>query len=232
MLSIVIPTLNEAAALPMLLGDLARLRVAHETVVVDGGSEDGTCAVARERGARVVASPRGRGQQLGVGVGAARGDVLCTLHADVRLSVGALAALERFGGTCDDDRAYAFSLRIAASGWRYRVVERGANLRSRRAHLPYGDQGLVLTRACYERAGGYAPVEIFEDVDFVRRLRRVAHVVTRPECIVVSSRRWERDGVFRRTTRNTVLLARYFLGASPERLALSYMPEGPPEERA
>ena len=223
MISIVIPTLDEAAALPALLGDLALLDVPHEVIVADGGSSDGTDAIARRAGARVVQGQRGRGLQLAAGARHAQGEVLCFLHADVRLSVAARTALARAAGL-PDGTAAAFGLRIDAEGWRYRFVEWGTERRSRWARMPYGDQGLLLTRATYDLAGGFQPLVLMEDVDLVRRLRRVARVHILPERLHVSPRRWERDGVLRRMLRNWALAAAYLLGVSPARLASRYTP--------
>ena len=222
-LSIVIPTLDEASALPGLLGDLALLEVSHEVIVADGGSTDGTPEIAARAGAQVVRAPRGRGQQLAAGARAARGDVLCFLHADVRCVPGARSALER-AARLPDGVALAFGLRIAAEGWRYRFVEWGTDRRSRWARMPYGDQGLILSRATYELAGGFRSLVLMEDGDLVRRLRRVARVCILPERLEVSPRRWQRDGVLRRMLRNWLLAAGYLLGVPPARLAARYRP--------
>lgn len=224
MLSIVIPTLNEAAILPGLLGDLRALRVVHEVIVVDGDSTDQTRQLASRCGARVVRATRGRGPQLRAGVKTARGEVLCFLHADARLSHAALAALEWIAGNCPDGVAHAFTLRIAGEGWRYRFVEWGTDRRSRWGKLPYGDQGLILTRATYERAGGFPPLPLMEDVALVRRIRRQARIVILPERIDVSARRWEKDGVLRRMLRNWLLLGAYLAGVDADRLAAAYRP--------
>lgn len=223
LLSVVIPTLDEARALPALLDDLRAVDVPYEVVVADGGSGDGTRAIARDAGARVVEVPAGRGAQLAAGAAAARGTTLCFLHADVRLPSSTCAALARVADL-PDGVAIAFRLHIAADGWRYRFVEWGTDRRSRWGRLPYGDQGLVLTRASYERSGGFAPLPLMEDVALVRRLRALGDVRILPECVHVSPRRWERDGVLRRMLRNWLLVTAYLAGVPPERLARAYRP--------
>lgn len=220
-LSIVVPALNEAAGMGALLSDLRSLASPHEVIVVDGGSTDDTAEVARSGGARVVTSSRGRGRQLRAGVLEARAPVLCMLHADVRVPRDTLAALD---GLARDGcaRAIAFRLRIDAPGLAFRVVERGAALRARWLGLPYGDQGLALDRATYDAVGGYADVPLMEDVLLVRALRARGGVGLRPETLLVSARRWQRDGVWRRSARNLAVLARWALGATPASLHARY----------
>ena len=74
MISVVIPTLNEAERLPRLLADLRAGGAAAEIIVADGGSADATPAVAREMGARVVHASRGRGHQIAAGAAKASGE--------------------------------------------------------------------------------------------------------------------------------------------------------------
>lgn len=225
LLSVVIPALNEEHSIASLLGDLRMLDVPHEVVVVDGGSSDDTLRVAEAHDARVVRSGRGRGTQLAAGARAARAPTLCFLHADARLHEPArreLAAMARAGTT----GAFAFRLRIDARGWRYRFIELGTGLRVRLFGLPYGDQGLVLSRADYEAAGGYPDVPLMEDVALVDRLRRVTTVRTLASSLSVSARRWEQDGPLTRMLRNWRLMIAYRLGASPHSLAARYRPHG------
>lgn len=222
-LSVVIPTLNEEATLPGLLADLSPLRGSEdaELVVADGGSGDGTVALAEAAGARVVHAPRGRGSQLRAGAAAAAGEWLLFLHADVRLPW--LTSWLLFRAIPSSRRTAAWmQLRIDAPGWRYRIVELGANLRSRYLGLPYGDQGLLVHRSLYDAAGGYDEVPLMEDVQLVRRLRRWGRLRPLPHAVHVSARRWQRDGVLRRMLGNWGILARWMLGASPEALARRY----------
>lgn len=224
-LSIVIPTLDEEDTLPNLLADLRGLTIPYEVIVADGGSEDETVEVGRGGGAQVVRSPAGRGAQLRAGAMVAEAPILCFLHADVRLDRAAVKALEtlvlfpRPGG-------FAFRLAIDARGFAYRLIEAGANARSRLFRLPYGDQGLVISRAEYEAVGGYPHQPLMEDVELVRRVRRDSKMTILAEHVTVSARRWRREGPLHRSTRNLGLLIRYLRGAAPEALARSYRPEG------
>ncbi len=215
MLSVVIPTLNAAATLGPCLAAVAE---ADEIVVVDGGSTDGTGALARSHGARLVQSPRGRGIQLAAGAAAARGDWLLFLHADTRLAPGWRQAAERHSAT-SPDKAACFRFRLDARERRARLVEAGVALRVRALGLPYGDQGLLLSRRLYDEVGGYRPLPLMEDVDLVRRLGPIERLAVEA---VTSAERWRRDGWLRRSARNLVCLACYRFGMSPERVARLY----------
>jgi len=225
-LSVIIPTLNEEESLGRLLADLRGLTVHHEVIVADGGSSDATRAVAAEAGAMVLTCERGRGTQLGEGARAASGTVFCFLHADVQLDPRAVRLISDTAKTIDG-AAYTFNLKIDSKRLAFRIIEIGSNARTRWLRLPFGDQGLVIRRGDYDRAGGYPPIPLMEDVELARALRRIVPIETLPSAISVSPRRWERDGAISRTFRNSVLLFRYLLGADPKVLADSYRAERP-----
>jgi rSAM/selenodomain-associated transferase 2 len=221
LLSVIIPTWNEGDALGGLLTCLRGLRAQHELIVVDGGSGDDTTAIARAMGATVIDSEACRGLQLRIGAAAARAPCLCFLHADIRLDTHALADVDTLASS-GAAGAYAFRLRIGSDGWSYRLIEAGANLRSRIFGLPYGDQGLIVGREVYEVAGGFPAQPLMEDVALVRALKRFSRVHLLDSTVMVSGRRWAAEGPLRRSARNLTLLARYFAGQSPEVLARSY----------
>lgn len=222
-LGVVIPTLNEAGTLPGILSDLAHLGLPATVVVADGGSTDGTVAEAERCGARVVSAPRGRGPQLNAGAAALDTEWLLFLHADVRLSADARLALER--AVAESEHAAVFGLAIDAPGLWPRVMELGARVRDRLGGLPYGDQGLLVRRPQFDRAGGYPDIPIMEDVALIRSLRRLGPIRRLPASLRVSPRRWLREGPYRTWARNTALLVAWRAGVSPHRLARWYPPE-------
>ncbi|HYG47629.1 MAG TPA: TIGR04283 family arsenosugar biosynthesis glycosyltransferase [Allosphingosinicella sp.] len=215
MLSVVVPTLNAAATLGRCLDALAG---AGEIVVVDGGSTDATAAIAERSGARLVRSARGRGVQLAAGAAAAAGDWLLFLHADTILAPGWREAAE-WHMARRPDRAACFRFRLDAGEWRARLIEAGVALRVRLLGLPYGDQGLLISRRLYEEVGGYRPLPLMEDVDLARRIGRIQRL---DADATTSARRWRRDGWLRRSGRNLLCLALYRLGMSAERVARLY----------
>lgn len=220
-LSVVIPALEEERAIGALLGDLRALAVPYEVIVADGGSTDATVAIARGQGALVVQAPAGRGSQLRAGAARARAGVLCFLHADVRLELSAVAALE-IAVRHASQAALVFDLRIDAPGVAFRLIELAVGARTRALRLPYGDQGLVVSRVAYDAAGGYPDEPLLEDVALIRALRRVVPIRVLPASLTVSARRWQREGIAARTMRNWILLARYLGGAAPATLARAY----------
>lgn len=223
LLSIVIPTLDEASSVEGLLADLGALTVPSEVIVADGGSSDDTVERCRSAGAVVVRAAPGRGTQLAAGARVARAPLLFFVHADVRLARKARETLEEIA-VARPPCAMAFRLRIDGEGLRYRLIEAGVNLRSRLCHLPYGDQGLLVRRRDYLRAGGYPSIAVFEDVTLIRSLRHVTRIHLLEAALDVSARRWREDGLVRRTARNWILLARFLSGASPDTLAQHYPP--------
>jgi rSAM/selenodomain-associated transferase 2 len=219
-LSIVITTLDAAGSLPAVLAALAE--GADEIVVADGGSTDDTRAVAAALGARVIDAPRGRGAQLSAGAAAAGGDWLLFLHADTRLAAGWRMAANRFMAARENGaRAAYFRYALDDDAPAARRLERVVAWRCRRLALPYGDQGLLLSRALYAAVGGFRPIVLMEDVDIVRRLGR-ARLVALDHAAVTSAARYRRDGYLRRSARNLVCLSAWFLGVDPQRIARLY----------
>lgn len=222
-LDVVIPTLNAAASLARTLAALGTPAALSLTVTVcDGGSRDDTPSIAREAGARVVTAPPGRGEQLAAGAAAGRAPWLFFLHADSRPGAGWADAVTRFVvDPGSHDRAAYFRLRFESSDPRARRIERLVGWRSRTLGLPYGDQGLILSRAFYRRLGGFAAVPLMEDVDLVRRIGR-RRLVPLATDMITSAQRYERDGWTLRPLRNLSCLALYFAGLSPQAIRRLY----------
>ena len=216
--AVVVPALNERRCIEGCLASVRAQQVDAEIVVVDGGSADGTAALAAPL-ARVLRAPRGRAVQMNAGARATRGDVLLFLHADSRLAPGALAAVRRaladadvVGGT--------FSLRFEPETPLLRTYATCTRASPRVFH--YGDQGIFVRRAVFEALGGYREVPLMEDVDFLRRLRRAGPTVLLPLPVTTSARRFQRHGIVRQQLRNAILLGLYYAGVSPHRLARWY----------
>jgi len=188
-----------------------------EAIVADGGSRDETRAIARERGARVVRSAPGRGQQMNIGATVACGDILLFLHADTILPNRYAHAVTQ---TLADSRVAggAFSFRLDMRSPLLRFTEIGANLRSRWLSLPFGDQALFLRTGTFLETGGFRPWPIMEDVEFVRRLRKRGRIRIVKEAVVTSARLWQQVGPLRVMSLHALALTAYQLGVPAQRI--------------
>ena len=220
-LSIVVPALNESAGIVAMLQGLQPLRARGvELLLADGGSSDGTPDLARPWVDAVVPAARGRALQMNAGAAQARADVLLFLHADTQLPPGAdgLVLQALAGGACWG----RFDVRIAGRPWMLRVVAGLMNLRSRCSGIATGDQAIFVTRAAFDRVGGFPVQPLMEDIEISRRLKRLG----RPAClrarVCTSGRRWEQRGVWRTILLMWRLRWRYWRGESPARLAEAY----------
>jgi rSAM/selenodomain-associated transferase 2 len=217
--SVIIPALNEENHVAPTLASVRHQRP-REIIVVDGGSQDGTCRAAA--GADVVTSaPRGRAAQMNAGARLAAGDWLLFLHADCLLEEGALADAE----ACLARRGVAagcFRMSVLADGILYRSIEACATARVLLTALAYGDQGLFVTRDLFRRIGGFPALRFMEDVYVSARVSRVGRIVVSRKRIFVSPRRWQRAGLVRQSLRNWSLTALTAVGIHPDRLARFY----------
>ncbi|MDC3048081.1 TIGR04283 family arsenosugar biosynthesis glycosyltransferase [Synechococcus sp. AH-736-A19] len=224
-LSVVIPTLEEACRLPLLLADLQRWPGELELIVSDGGSRDQTRVVAQLAGASVLDNPQsGRGPQLRWGVDHSSHAWVLVLHADSRLpgswhqKVGAI--LNRPEAQVS---AWCFDFKVEVEGrpmlW---LLERMVNLRSRWLQRPYGDQGLLIQRQLYERVGGYRPLALMEDLDLVERLSKIAPIRSLNCSLLTSGERWQSRSVLMQAWRNARLRWLWRQGRSTEQLLRIY----------
>jgi rSAM/selenodomain-associated transferase 2 len=216
-LSVVVPTLDEAAGIERCLAALAPLRArGHEVIVADGGSADGTARLAAPLADRVIQAPRGRAAQMNAGAAAASGDALLFLHADTflppdadRMVLEALAAHAwgRFDVTIDSDDP-----RLAVIAW-------FMNRRSRLTGIATGDQAIFVRRADFP---GFAPIALMEDVAFSRAMKRVSPPACLAARVRTSARRWEERGIERTVLLMWRLRFAYWRGADPDELARRY----------
>lgn len=221
-LAVVVPTLDEEENLRRNLP--AARAAADELVVSDGGSRDGTVAVARAAGARVVEGPPGRGGQLDRGAEATRAEILLFLHADTSLPAGAAEAVReavRAGAA-----GGGFFLRFDDRRPLLRLGERLIGLRTRLTRLPLGDQAQFVTRDAFTALGGYRDWPILEDLDFARRLRRHGRIALLRPPVTTSARRFVERGIARTVVRNWWIWTLYACGVPPRQLARLYPPRG------
>ncbi len=220
LLSIIIPTLNEAAVLGRTLKNLQRSDHI-EIIVADGGSQDITCEIAHQHGVHVITTANGRSEQLNQGAKTSRGRYLLFLHADTQLP-------HNYEKRIFDALSYphivagAFRFKTDSPRKAMRIVEWGTNLRSTFLKWPYGDQGLFMEKRIFDELGGFPTIPIMEDFELIRRLRRRGQVVTLAEAATTSARRWKNLGIVRTTIVNQLMIIGFLYRVPAESLRRLY----------
>jgi len=224
-LSIIVPMLDEegaiAATLDAIRAGAPTTGPDAEVIVVDGGSADHSVEIARTRCDKLIEGPRGRGRQMNAGAAVSSGDVIAFVHADTLVPAsfardidGAMADRRVAGGRFDvvfDDCSPAL-----------KMVSTMISLRSRIMRSATGDQAIFVRREVFEQLGGYAEIDLCEDVDFIRRMRSLGRVACLRSRIITSPRRWLRDGVVRTIVRMWIIKSLFLAGVSPARLKRYY----------
>lgn len=228
MISVIIPTLNAERTLAASLTGLVPAAIdglIREVIVVDGGSQDRTREIADSAGADILTATAGRGSQLMRGASAARSPWLLFLHADTVLQEGwetdAVRLMRRVDLREQPEAAGVFRFRLNDTGFAPRALEAIVKVRCTAMALPYGDQGLLISRRLFNEIGGYNDLPIMEDIDLVRRLgRRRIHFFKSDA--VTSADRYKRDGYLRRALRNQLCLALYGAGLPASKIVRIY----------
>ncbi|GJL77884.1 MAG: glycosyl transferase family 2 [Nitrospinaceae bacterium] len=220
-ISVIIPTLNEALILSQTLTEINR-HSPHEVIIADGGSQDGTLAIAETFGSRILTGPPGRALQMNAGAEIATGDALLFLHADSRVEaksyqrmVDVMQQGNRLGG--------AFSLAIESEKPSLKLISTLATLRSKYLNLVYGDQAIFVKTCVFREMGGFSSIPICEDLDFFRRLKQKGPIVLLEEKALTSARRWRTEGIAFTTLRNMIIAALFLLGFPPRVLSKWYL---------
>lgn len=220
LVSVVIPSLNDAEQMEACLRHLQPFRkMGLQVVVVDGGSLDNSFMIGELLADRCVLSHVGRAKQMNVGAALAGGDVVCFLHADTRLPSD---FLEVVGGIKADYFWGRFDVRLSGEHWAFRIIETAMNVRSRLSGVATGDQAMFMSKKLYDRVGGFAEVVLMEDVSMSKKLRRVVAPLCCRQTVVTSSRRWEKRGILQTVLTMWLLRLGYFFRVDMAWLAKLY----------
>ncbi len=221
-ISIIIPTLNEASNLPLLLSDLSIINEDGEILIIDCGSEDRTIDIAKVYGGKVYESKeRNRGLQLNIGAKNSRGEWLMFLHADTRLTHDWYTKIKSVLSG-DKNFIYNFKFKINNKKMIYRVLEILVNFRSKYFKQPYGDQGLIIHRSIYLKNNGFKKIPLMEDVDFFRRLKNKKDLKQLNLPIYISSRKWERTNILLQAIKNWHFRRRWAKGEATKSIYSDY----------
>ena len=215
-ISIIIPVLSEAGRIESLLTSLP---ADVEVVVVDGGSNDATVALAQQHAQGIEVS-RGRAVQMNAGARLATGNTLLFLHADTILPMGFCELLAQFSSS---DKAWGrFNVRLDGKQWPYRMIETMMNLRSRWSGIATGDQAIFVRREVFEAVDGYPLIDLMEDIELSCHLKKVSAPYCIDHQVVSSARRWQQNGITRTILLMWWLRLQYLLGVSPGYLLSQY----------
>lgn len=220
MISIVVPVLNEAPRLSPMFDMLDAQPGEKQIILADGGSTDGTRAVAGER-ALIVESEPGRARQMNAGAALAEGETILFLHCDTKLPPGAFRDIEDVM-RADDVAGGGFLHSFDREDSFSRFISFSANARAKIAKRFLGDQCIFIRREVFERMGGYADMPLFEDWDLSRRMRAFGRAAVIETPVVTSGRRidvWGKPKCLIIWWGLSILFA---LGVSAERLARYY----------
>ncbi len=221
-ISIIIPTINEAYNLPLLLSDLSTMHKKGEIIIVDGGSGDKTIDIANIYGAKVfISKERNRGLQLDIGAKNSKGEWLMFLHADTRLTHDWFKKINAFLQG-NKNSIYYFDFKINHKKIIYRLLEILVNFRSKFFKQPYGDQGLIIHRTNYFSNNGFSKIPLMEDVDFLKRLNKKKDLKQLNLPIFISSRKWDRTNIFLQAIKNWHFRRRWLKGESLESIYSDY----------
>ena len=221
-ISIIIPTINEANNLPLLLSDLSIIQDDGEILIIDCGSKDKTIDIAHLYGAKIYKSKeKNRGLQLDIGAKNSKGDWFIFLHADSRLSHDWFTKIKSVLKG-DKNLIYYFKFKINNKRIIYRFLEILVNFRSKYFKKPYGDQGLIIHKSNYLKNNGFRKIPLMEDVDFIRRLNNKKNLKQLNLPIFTSSRKWERTNIFLQALKNWNFRRRWLKGESAKSIYSEY----------
>ena len=223
-LSVIIPTLNEAIHLPLLLADLNPWPYEFELTIIDGGSIDLTISIAQIQGIDVIKSvKKNRGYQLKAGASNARGDWLLFLHADSRLDPKWINSLYKIIENKTSEKfAWYFDFKIKKDNLEFRLLEIAVALRSHFLQRPYGDQGLLIHKNLYHNSGGFSSLKIMEDIDFITRITKTTTVKRIGVNIYTSDIKWSNSNIIKRAIKNAKLRRKWRQGHDIDILSKEY----------
>lgn len=219
-ISIVVPVLNEAGQIAARLQALQALREQCQLVVVDGGSDDASAALAAALADKLLHSQRGRARQMNLGAAEADGEIVLFLHADTRLPADAVTAIHQ--AVAEGYRWGRFDVAFDSPLPVFKLIALMMNWRSKLTGIATGDQALFVTRQAFQAVGGFPEIALMEDIAISAKLKQLGRPCCMRSRVVTSARRWQQYGVLPTIWLMWGLRLAYFFGADPNDLALRY----------
>ncbi len=220
MISIVMPVLNEEKNIEETLQNVSKLKGDFELLIVDGGSTDRTRELAQKY-ATVLTSERGRAKQMNAGARMARGDILLFLHADSRLAPDALSKIE---SVLEDKNVVGGALKfhLDDDSPLFKLVSYLSNLRASISKVYTGDFGIFVRKSTFDMVNGFEEIELMEDIDLCKKLKKKGELVQPDAKIISSPRRMKKQGILRTWIHMQINRFLFFIGISPTRFSNFY----------
>ena len=220
--SVIIPVLNEGRSLRDLLESIQSWRKnGHEIILVDGGSDQRDNDSVEHLVDKTIKTPAGRALQMNEGAKQARNEIFFFLHADSSLGDNSISDLVQ--GLQMSKHAWGrFDIKLSGRHWMLRMIESMMNARSRITGIATGDQGIFVYREIFNQINGYANIELMEDIEISKRLKKISRPLCLTTHITTSSRKWEQKGIVKTMALMWFLRLAFFIGVSPRRLSSIY----------
>lgn len=219
MISVIIPVINEEKVIEKTLEELKDTR-GIEAIVVDGGSTDRTAQIVNKSSLKFVQTIKCRSQQMNEGAKIAEGDILFFLHADCKVEKNVFDTIkqcikEGYIGGC-------LSQKIDSQSVIFRLIEASGNIRAKLTRVFYGDQGIFVRKDIFDTLKGFEDVELLEDVIFSKKMKKAGKTCCLNEKILVSPRRWQKQGIIKTSVINWIVSLGFILGKDPSYLKRYY----------
>ena len=221
-ITIIIPCLNEAPALPVLIEAIQKHQAGYigEIIIADGGSTDNTRRIAESMGAKIVHCGRaGRALQMNRGAQAAKNGILYFLHADtippVNFDKSIITSLKN-GAV-----AGCFTLRF---DWQHPALRLYSWFTKRNASIfRFGDQSLFIKAEIFSEAGGFdETLIVMEDQEIIRRIKERGRFDLVQDPVITSARKYRLNGPVKLQLIFTLIWLGYYLGVPQEKLKSIY----------
>ncbi|MCR9181345.1 MAG: TIGR04283 family arsenosugar biosynthesis glycosyltransferase [Flavobacteriaceae bacterium] len=222
-ISIIIPVLNEEEAIAVLLPYLKQNSNSEnisEIIVVDGGSDDTTVAIAKAENVLLISSEKGRAKQMNASAKQATGDILYFLHADSFPPKG----FDQFilDEVTKGNPAGCFQMRFDHNHWWLRLASWLTKFSWRACRG--GDQSQFITRSLFDEIGGYdESYIIYEDNILINELYKRKQFVVIPQWLTTSARRYEDKGIWRLQYHFWTIYVKKWFGASADDIYRYYL---------